>query len=92
MVRGENVLGHTAPFPESVPALLLDRMRPGETVLEPFSGSMTTGRAAYKRGLKSVNIDHLREYCDLGIRLLEQETRTLSLFGVVDGSSAVART
>lgn len=92
MVRGENVLGHTAPFPESVPALLLDRMRPGETVLEPFSGSMTTGRAAYKRDLKSVNIDHLREYCDLGIRLLEQETRTLALFGVVDGESAVART
>ncbi|MGH7131669.1 MAG: DNA-methyltransferase [Phycisphaerales bacterium] len=71
MVRGENVLGHTAPYPESIPNLLLERLKPGSTVLDPFSGSMTTGRAAFKAGFKSVNIDMHREYCDLGLRLLK---------------------
>lgn len=91
MFRGENVLGHTAPFPEAVPALLLDRMYQGETVLDPFSGSMTTGLAAHKRGVRSVSIDRLREYCDLGLRLLDQETRSLNLFGDAHTASSAVR-
>jgi DNA modification methylase len=73
MVRGENILGHTAPFPSEVPELLIRQMSKSECVLDPFSGSMTTGRIAYRHGLGSISIDTQKEYCDLGIRLLEEE-------------------
>jgi DNA modification methylase len=71
MVRGENVLGHTAPFPPEIPLLLISQMRKGACVLDPFSGSMTTGRTAHSLGVRSISIDLQKEYCDLGIRLLE---------------------
>jgi DNA modification methylase len=44
-----------------------------ECVVDPYSGSMTTGRAAYGHGIKSVSIDIHLEYCELGIRLLREE-------------------
>jgi len=73
IVRGENILGHTAPFPPAVPELLIRQMNKGECVLDPFSGSMTTGRTAHRHGLRSISIEMQREYCELGIRLLERE-------------------
>ena len=73
IVRGENILGHSAPFPPSIPALLLDRLNAGECVLDPYAGSMTTARAARARGIRSISIDLHREYCELGIRLLNEE-------------------
>ena len=79
MIRGENVLGHSAPFPASIPELLLSRMRPGDTVLDPYSGSMTTGRAAYRQGIRSVSIELHKVYCDLGLRLLEEEHTSFDL-------------
>ena len=70
---GKNVLGHSAPFPTSIPELLLKQMDAGECVVDPYSGSMTTGRAACGRGIKSVSIDIHLEYCELGLRLLRGE-------------------
>ena len=48
-------------------------MDAGEWIVDPYSGSMTTGRAAYKRGINSVSIDLHLEYCELGLRLLREE-------------------
>jgi DNA modification methylase len=45
----------------------------GERVLDPFSGSMTTDRTAWRYGLRSLSLDLHREYCELGLKLLEQE-------------------
>ena len=73
MVRGENTLGHSAPFPPAIPELLITQMRKGECVLDPFSGSMTTGRTARRYGLRSLSVDLHREYCELGLRLLREE-------------------
>ncbi len=80
MFNGENVLGHSAPFPKEIPELLLGRLEDEGTVLDPFSGSMTTGRAAYAKGFRSINIERHREYCDLGLQLLERETRQMDMF------------
>ena len=80
MFNGENVLGHSAPYPKEIPELLLERLKPGSTVLDPFSGSMTTGRAAFAKKFRSISIDCHREYCDLGLRILEEETRQLNMF------------
>jgi DNA modification methylase len=75
MVRGFNVLGHTAPFPPAIPKLLISQMSKGECVLDPFSGSMSTGRTAHHHGIRSVSIEIHREYCELGIKLLDAEDR-----------------
>lgn len=76
MIRGKNILGHTAPFPSAIPELLIDQLQEGQCVLDPFSGSMTTGRLAYLRGLQSVSIDLHSEYCELGLRLLNEDRKT----------------
>lgn len=77
MVGGKNILGHTAPYPKSIPNLLLDLLEPRSTVLDPYSGSMTTARAAYKHGMRSINIDYKEEYCKLGISLLVEQEKSL---------------
>lgn len=81
MVRGENILGHSAPYPPAIPELLIDQLEPGATLLDPYSGSMTTGRAAYKKGLRSLNIELHSNYCELGLRLLYSEGADAPLFG-----------
>lgn len=42
--------------------------KPGGTVLDPFSGSGTTGLAAARHGRRYVGIDLSREYLDLSLR------------------------
>ena len=60
---------HFAVYP---PALaercILAGCKPGGTVLDPFSGSGTTGLAATKHGRKYVGIDLSSEYLDLSLR------------------------
>lgn len=73
MVRGKNTHGHTAPFPDAVPELLATKLPRGARVLDPFAGSLTTGRVAERFGLKSVQIERSREYCELGLLMRENE-------------------
>lgn len=67
----------TAPFPGAhfacMPPALAERCilagcKPGGTVLDPFSGSGTTGLAAAKHGRRYVGIDLNRDYLDLSLR------------------------
>lgn len=67
----------TSPFPEShfacMPTALAERCilagcKPAGTVLDPFSGSGTTGLAATKHGRRYVGIDLSAEYLDLSLR------------------------
>lgn len=67
----------TQPFGEAhfavMPLLLAERCvqsgcKPGGTVLDPFSGSGTTGLAATKHGRRYVGGDLNREYLDLSLR------------------------
>lgn len=77
MIGGRNILGHTAPYPEAIPDLLLDLLEPRSTVLDPYAGSMTTARAAYRRGINSISIDYKEDYCRLGLDLLLREEQNL---------------
>lgn len=60
------------PIREPPPALAERCVRagckPGGTVLDPFSGSGTTGLAAARHGRRYVGIDLNREYLDLSLR------------------------
>jgi DNA modification methylase len=67
----------TQPFSEAhfavMPQALAERAilagcKPGGTVLDPFSGSGTTGLAATKHGRKYVGIDLSADYLDLSLR------------------------
>ena len=71
IIKGQNTYGHTAPYPSDIPGLLAKIVKKG-TVLDPFSGSMTTGITALKHGLNSINIELHKEYCDLSIRLIKE--------------------
>jgi DNA modification methylase len=67
----------TQPFTEAhfavMPSALAERAiqagcKPGGVVLDPFSGSGTTGLAATKHGRRYVGIDLSRDYLDLSLR------------------------
>lgn len=60
---------HFATFPEALPTTCIQAgCRPGGTVLDPFSGSGTTGLAALKSGCRYVGIDISRDYLDLSLK------------------------
>lgn len=48
--------------------IILSSTREGETILDPFAGSCTTGIAANLLGRKFIGIDQSQEYLDYGIR------------------------
>ncbi len=72
MVRGENRHGHTAPFPEELPLLLLERLKPGTAIVDPYAGSMTTGVAAARCGIAATCIEINKAYFELGLAKFEQ--------------------
>jgi DNA modification methylase len=55
--------GHPATFPVALPEFFIKLFtRPGEVVLDPFSGSGTTGVAALRLGREYVGVDTNKEY------------------------------
>ncbi|MGK7244805.1 DNA-methyltransferase [Buttiauxella agrestis] len=73
IIKGENTYGHSAPFSKKIPNILLEKMEKCSFVLNPYSGSMTTGRAALDWGISSIGIELHAEYCELSLRKLEDE-------------------
>jgi site-specific DNA-methyltransferase (adenine-specific) len=53
---------------------------PGGRVLDPFTGSGSTGVAALKEGFRFVGIEQSEEYCEIAARRLAEAVRTPSLF------------
>ena len=56
--KGENILGHTAPFPNEIPEYAV-RMFTGvnESVLDPFAGAFTTTIESLRQGRNSIGIE-----------------------------------
>lgn len=64
--------------PTQKPVELLDRIiesstNKGDVVLDPFTGSSTTGVAALRQGRKFIGIDMEKEYLDLSVKRLKSE-------------------
>lgn len=53
--------------------------QPGETIIDPFAGSGTTGRAAKDLGRKAVLIEREERYCEIAARRMAQEVLPLNL-------------
>jgi len=67
--------------PTQKPVALLERIvlastKKNDIVLDPFTGSSTTGVAAYRLGRYFIGIDNNKEYLDLSIKRLDFEQRT----------------
>ncbi len=69
MIKGKNVHGHSAPFPEDIPMLCIETLPVDSLILDPFAGSLTTGRTAVETGRRAICIEKSRKYCDLGLSL-----------------------
>jgi DNA modification methylase len=75
MVRGENKVGHTAPYPLELVTALLEGLSPGSLVLDPFGGSGTTARSALNAGHLAVLIERDPTYVNLSRRLTAEHER-----------------
>jgi len=68
--------GHPAPFPVELPKRCIKLFSfVGDTVLDPFLGSGSTLIAAYLHNRKGIGVDIDKDYCDIAIRRLQQETK-----------------
>jgi site-specific DNA-methyltransferase (adenine-specific) len=64
-----SVIGHVAPFPVQIPTrLIILYTFKGETVLDPFNGSGTTGEACIKLSRNYIGIEKDGKYCELSRR------------------------
>jgi DNA modification methylase len=72
--KGENLLGHGAPFPEEIPYRLI-RMHTleGETVLDPFAGSGTTLKMCKFTNRKGIGYEINRDFEHLIRSRIEEE-------------------
>ena len=64
--------------PTQKPEYLLERIilaasKEGDTVLDPFTGSSTTGSVAIRYNRKFIGIDNVQEYIDISERRLQNE-------------------
>jgi DNA modification methylase len=68
--KGENVLGHTAPFPFEIPEFAIKMFSyPKEFVLDPFAGSFTSAIEAKKLGRVGIGIElNKKMFRDAGIK------------------------
>ncbi len=67
-------VGHPSPFPEELPYRLIKLFSyAGDTVLDPFTGSSSTGLVALKLGRNFIGFDREQEYIDLSRKRLGLE-------------------
>ena len=71
--------GHPCPKPMGMMTWLVNRgSLEGQTVLDPFAGSGTTGRACKDLGRKCTMIEREERYCEIAARRMGQEVLNLT--------------
>jgi site-specific DNA-methyltransferase (adenine-specific) len=69
---------HPTQKPENLlKRIILASTNKGDTVLDPFTGSSTTGLASHLFGRKFIGIDLEKEYLDLSIKRFEELDKNL---------------
>lgn len=69
--NGDDLTSHPAPFPEALARdHILSWSMPGDTVLDPMTGSGTTAKQAHLLGRHYLGFDISEEYCQLARRRL----------------------
>ena len=62
---------------ELLKRIILTSTKKGDLVLDPFTGSSTTGLATYFYGRKFIGIDTQKKYLDLSAKRLENLERNM---------------
>lgn len=71
--KGENKLGHTAPFPEDIPEYAVSAFSfSGEVLLDPFAGSFTSAIVAAKHGRVGIGFEIHKDNIAVSKRRLKQ--------------------
>ncbi|MCE3037243.1 site-specific DNA-methyltransferase [Helicobacter sp. faydin-H20] len=72
--KGENTLGHTAPFPQEIPEFAIKMFSyKGERILDPFMGVGTSIKVAKKLGRVGIGIERDKNLKDSIYRFLNDE-------------------
>lgn len=72
---------HPATFPEKLAQdHIISWSNEGDIVLDPFNGSGTTCKMAYRQRRKYIGIDISKEYCEIAEQRLRDERAQLNLF------------
>ena len=81
-LKGENTLGHTAPFPLDIPDFVAKKFNKSsdDILLDPFSGSGTTIRSALDNKIKGLGIELSDEYVALSKDIIEKEDKNIEIF------------
>ncbi len=75
---GNDKPGHPAPFPLALAKdLVASWSNPGDVVLDPFSGSGTTAKAAKELGRRFLGLEINPEYCAIAERRIAQQVLEL---------------
>lgn len=81
---------HFAVYPEKlVETCILASTREGDVVLDPFTGSGTTGVVAYKLARRFVGVELVEEYQEMAQSRLDEARSQLDLFQVTFAESPV---
>jgi len=68
----QNKTSHTAVFPEAIANdHIISWSNKGDTVLDPFMGSGTTGKMAYQNNRNYIGFEISSEYCDIANKRIE---------------------
>ena len=79
-LKGENTLGHTAPFPLDIPDFVAKKFNESnEIMLDPFSGSGTSVRSAVNNNIKGLGIELSEEYFKLSEGIIKKENKKVKL-------------
>ena len=75
--KGENTLGHTAPFPDDIPEMAVKMFTyAGEKVLDPFAGSFTAPKVAAQYGRIGIGIELNKKMFEKAIKTkLDKESK-----------------
>ena len=66
--KGENILGHTAPYPSTIPEFAIKTLTgKGEVVLDPFAGSFTSAIESVKLGRIGLGVELNQKMFDSSI-------------------------
>lgn len=81
--------GHPCPKPIDVALWMVERASlAGETVLDPFMGSGTTGVACVRLGRRFIGIELERRYFDIACRRIEEAERQPDIFAPAKAKQA----
>ncbi|URJ85726.1 site-specific DNA-methyltransferase [Pasteurella multocida] len=72
--KGENILGHTAPYPKAIAELITKFVNKNKYVIDPFLGSGTTIIALKEKGYMAIGFELNKDYFSLALKRIKNES------------------